>query len=583
MASGTQIGSIYYDLDLDSSKFDSGVSSAKAKAKGLGSDLSAYFDKATQASKTFAVALAGVTTALAGGIGYGLKVAGDLEAAEQGFKALLGSSEKAGDTMARIKKEAKATPFELTGLVAGTQALTAITKDGNKAVDILLDVGKAIAISGKGQAEMDRVILNLQGIAATGKVAERDIWQFQTAIPIFNDILKASGLTTEELKNSENAAELLFEAFKKAGQEGGITARGFIEQSGTFNQLLSNVKDSLTILGSEFVKQTGIFDFAKGAMSAFIGFLETKAMPGIISLFGWMKDNLPIVAGIILGALFPALVALAGSVWAVVAPLLPFIALGIAIGFIVQALINHFGGLDNIMKLLQPTIAFLKELVMFFWNELGKLWNQIKVQLIPALQALWNQLEPVLMPVLKVLGVIIGSVVIGAIYALIYILRGLIWIFSKWAEGVAQGIENLKTFWNWLSKTWYVQNLIDNFKDFIRVLKTVWDWLSKIWEKVSSFTSNAVGKIKGLFGGERADGGYVQRGVTYLVGERGPELFTPSGSGNIIPNKELGGSVNKSINVNINPGFLIGSPSEARELGRIAYDEIKRLETAGAI
>lgn len=583
MASGTQIGSIYYDLDLDSSKFDSGVSSAKAKAKGLGSDLSAYFDKATQASKTFAVALAGVTTALAGGIGYGLKVAGDLEAAEQGFKALLGSSEKAGDTMARIKKEAKATPFELTGLVAGTQALAAITKDGNKAVDILLDVGKAIAISGKGQAEMDRVILNLQQIASTGKITAMDIRQFQGAIPIFNDILAASGLTVEKLQESENAAELLFEAFKKAGQEGGITARGFIEQSGTFNQLLSNVKDSLTILGSEFVKQTGIFDFAKNAMSTFIGFLETKAMPGIISLFGWMKNNIPLVAGAILGGLAPALIALYGAVAPLLIPFLAFVGIGIALGLLVQHLINHFGGLDNIMKQLQPTIAFLKELVLFFWGELGKLWNQIKDQLVPALKELWVQLEPVLMPVLKVLGVVIGSVIVGAIYALIYILRGLIWVFSQWAENVAQGIENLKTFWNWLSKTWYVQNLIDGFKDFIGVLKTVWDWLSKVWKKVSDFGGSTIGAIKNLFGGERAEGGYVQRGVTYLVGERGPELFTPSGSGNIIPNKELGGSVTKSINVNINPGFLIGSPSEARELGRIAYDEIKRLETAGAI
>ena len=126
--------------------------------------------------------------------------------------------------MARIKKEAAATPFELTGLVAGTQALAAITKDGNKAIDTLLDVGKAISTSGKGQAELDSVIANLQQVASTGVVTEMDIRQFQRAIPIFNDILAASGLTTEELKNSKDSAKLLFDAFKKAGQEGGITA-----------------------------------------------------------------------------------------------------------------------------------------------------------------------------------------------------------------------------------------------------------------------------------------------------------------------------------------------------------------------
>lgn len=37
------------------------------------------------------------------------------------------------------------------------------------------------------------------------------------------------------------------------------------------------------------------------------------------------------------------------------------------------------------------------------------------------------------------------------------------------------------------------------------------------------------------FGGARAGGGIVARGGTYLVGERGPELFTPAASGSIGP------------------------------------------------
>lgn len=41
--------------------------------------------------------------------------------------------------------------------------------------------------------------------------------------------------------------------------------------------------------------------------------------------------------------------------------------------------------------------------------------------------------------------------------------------------------------------------------------------------------------------GARANGGPVASGQTYLVGERGPELFTPNTSGAIIPNHALGG------------------------------------------
>lgn len=43
------------------------------------------------------------------------------------------------------------------------------------------------------------------------------------------------------------------------------------------------------------------------------------------------------------------------------------------------------------------------------------------------------------------------------------------------------------------------------------------------------------------FGGGRAKGGPVHRGLTYLVGEEGPELFSPSSSGNITSNRKLGG------------------------------------------
>lgn len=41
--------------------------------------------------------------------------------------------------------------------------------------------------------------------------------------------------------------------------------------------------------------------------------------------------------------------------------------------------------------------------------------------------------------------------------------------------------------------------------------------------------------------GQRAGGGDVYAGKTYLVGERGPELFTPGSSGAITPNSKMGG------------------------------------------
>jgi TP901 family phage tail tape measure protein len=50
----------------------------------------------------------------------------------------------------------------------------------------------------------------------------------------------------------------------------------------------------------------------------------------------------------------------------------------------------------------------------------------------------------------------------------------------------------------------------------------------------------------------RAGGGPVTAGGAFMVGELGPEIFVPSGSGQIVPNNALGGS---TINITVNAGM----------------------------
>jgi len=59
--------------------------------------------------------------------------------------------------------------------------------------------------------------------------------------------------------------------------------------------------------------------------------------------------------------------------------------------------------------------------------------------------------------------------------------------------------------------------------------------------------------------GARANGGPVMGGSTYLVGERGPELFTPTGGGSITPNGAFGGN-NITVNVtSANPDDVVAA------------------------
>lgn len=306
-------GSVVWNLDVDTKGLDSGLSSAKKSVDSAASDIEKRGDKMVGVLKNAAFAIGAAIGTAAGAFAVlGVKTAADLESATQGFVALLGSADEASDVIARIKREAASTPFEIAGLAAGTQAITAITKDGNKAIDIILDVGKAIAISGKGQAEFDNVVANLQQIAATGKVTELDVRQFQRAIPIFNDIIGAVGLTSEELKDADNSAELLFNAFKVAGQEGGIAAKGFSAQAGTFNQLMSNLQDTIAITSSDVITQTGLFDSLKGAIEGVSGAVEFLGGVLIKTSEHWreFEGEIKAVAAVIGFIALPALVEL---------------------------------------------------------------------------------------------------------------------------------------------------------------------------------------------------------------------------------------------------------------------------------
>ena len=67
----------------------------------------------------------------------------------------------------------------------------------------------------------------------------------------------------------------------------------------------------------------------------------------------------------------------------------------------------------------------------------------------------------------------------------------------------------------------------------------------------------------------RANGGPVKSGRGYIVGERGPELFSPGVSGMITPNEMLGGSTNIVVNVDASGSSVEGDEEQGRELGRM--------------
>lgn len=77
--------------------------------------------------------------------------------------------------------------------------------------------------------------------------------------------------------------------------------------------------------------------------------------------------------------------------------------------------------------------------------------------------------------------------------------------------------------------------------------------------------------------GAKATGGPVMRGSTYLVGEKGPELFTASNNGNITPNHKLGG--NTQVNIYTQPGETAETRTRQTEQGDIIEVFMKQVDS----
>jgi len=103
---------------------------------------------------------------------------------------------------------------------------------------------------------------------------------------------------------------------------------------------------------------------------------------------------------------------------------------------------------------------------------------------------------------------------------------------------------------------------------------------------VAGGTGGLMGLLGKLFGGGRAEGGDVDPGKAYLIGERGPEILLSKGAGTVIPNHALGGSriSNQTVNnhvanvtVNTNGGDSASNQDLAEKVGRSVQNSLRTM------
>ena len=134
--------------------------------------------------------------------------------------------------------------------------------------------------------------------------------------------------------------------------------------------------------------------------------------------------------------------------------------------------------------------------------------------------------------------------------------------------------------------------MVDAIQSAIDGTKTLGEVAASVFRQISNMLINyGISQAFGPAGLNwlpgRAAGGPVTGGNSYLVGEKGPEIFTPGKSGNITPNNQLGGTSNVTINVDAGGSSMQGNAEQAGQLGRMlaaaVQDEMARQKRPGGL
>ena len=126
------------------------------------------------------------------------------------------------------------------------------------------------------------------------------------------------------------------------------------------------------------------------------------------------------------------------------------------------------------------------------------------------------------------------------------------------------------------------QILATGFEDAILSGQKLSDTLRAIGQDLvrlvfSNMITQPLAKGIGTFlSGMRAEGGPVNAGGAYMVGEKGPELFVPHASGSIVPNNKMSGGGSGSGGVTVN--YNIAAGVSRAELVPILDQERRRLK-----
>jgi hypothetical protein len=225
---------VQYILSLQSGQFESGIASAGSAVDGLESKIGSL---GSAIGLTFG--LAGASMFAKSMIDAGATV----ENALTGLTTLLQNSREAQSVITNTMEDATKTPFAFEGLLAANKALISADETATGAREAVLNLSNAIAATGGGDDELQRMVVNLQQIKNVGFASALDLKQFAYAGINLYKVLDEAGI--KHGKKQEVTYEQITTALKKAHEEGGIYFNGLENMAGNTSVQISNLGDAM--------------------------------------------------------------------------------------------------------------------------------------------------------------------------------------------------------------------------------------------------------------------------------------------------------------------------------------------------
>lgn len=542
------IGALRVNLGLNSAAFTDGLTKSQSKLRNFGK----------AAGKGLAVA--GAAAAAAAG-GVALAVRGALNAADDMSKV----SQKIGipiDELSRLKHAADLSGVSFGSLQNGMKRLSANMFDAQKGVGEGAEAFKNLGVSVTGADGSLRSSSDIMAdVSARFKEMPDGAEKTALAMRIFGkagaDMIPMLNGGRDALRSMMDEADALGIVFD---EKTGKSAEQFNDNISRINAAVSGLTVQLTASLAPTLE--AISEKIIGWVRAFQGLSpETQKFIGIAGglTIGLAALAIPLAAvavsvGIIGAPVIAASVAIAGLTAAVIAFWPEIKAAGSAISEFAQNLPELFTA--AVSKMAQVG----RDLIAGLWVGIQERWDGLKSKVSGLADGVVNQFKSVfriqspsrvMMEIGKFIMQGLGIGMDDEKSDIESKVGGIGQSISGTFEGIGSSIAGaIKGVKSWKDVA------VDALKSVAQTLAQ--SALSNISFGGGVFGGLAKGLLGGLFGGFRANGGPVSSSKSYVVGERGPELFTPGRSGGITSNANMmaqsanNNAANQNVSIAIN-------------------------------